>query len=224
MQHYGWEPLYRTGSVLTAKQEPLIPRFSVCLYEAPPEKYLGYLLTEVYAWAGCHEILLPEQAFKQSEEFLRQFPDAQNKIVCIDANSSDQLQLRNRFAEHVRGTHVLLLEPGEYYTAGDLELLYEDARTHPEVDLFLFDTSPDVTRRTYRLFDEQGMHLEGPHEMEPPQRIYKWHEGTHYDSQHEDIPLRADGQLLRHQNYLLTARFTRAICTRTRTDHESMVG
>lgn len=205
------------------------PKVSVCIIALNEAEYITHTLRQIYDWDCCHEIIIVEGSVSLypkenlSKEglsgdgttaLIQAFPDPKNKITYVNGVFSDKIAQRNEYAKRVTGTHVLVLDADEFYTHESLDLLKEDIQNNPDAELFTFNFSSDLTKRTYyHLWYSFKDHVIGGYWNIPHNRIYKWTPGTKYTGEDHNHPTKPDGTKLQAQ--FIRAVETRAICIHT---------
>jgi len=188
LKYYGWRSI---KSSIGTKAETA-PQFSVCMM-VPDE----WSLKQIYNWSCCYEIII-------AGALENDFPDPENK--------SRYVSQRNEYAKLVKGTHVLVLEADEYYTADSLEKLAQDVIDNPDAEVFKFDFSHTIQKRTYyHLWKGVDKHIVGGYWDTPYNRIYKWTPGTYYKD-NDDNPVHPDGRILHAHSLRVRCAPTRAVC------------
>lgn len=217
------------------KAEPVVPpsteppKFSVCLIALNEAEYIEYNLKQIYDWDCCHEIIIVEGSVALypkenlspdglsgdgTTKLLKDFPDPQNKIKYVSGTFKDKIEQRNEYAKRVTGTHVLVLDADEFYTTESLELLKQDVMQHPNAELFAFDFSQNMSKRTYfHLWYSFKQHAVGGYWDVPHNRIYKWTPGTTYTGNDHNHPTKPDGKKMIAYNVKTVE--TRAKCVHT---------
>lgn len=188
---------------------PQRPRFSVCIIALNEAEYLRSTLDQVYHWDACHEIIIVEGSDRLypkehlspdglsgdgTTEIIRNYPDPKKKIKYISGVYTDKIEQRNEYAKRITGNYALILDADEFYTRDDLDRIVQDAEANPEVELFTFDFSHDLSQRTYyHLWYNFQQHVLGGYWDIPHNRIYKWTPGTLYKDGDHNHPVKPNG-------------------------------
>lgn len=188
------------------------PKFSICIIALNEAEYIQYTLQQIYDWDCCHEIIIIEGSVDLypktnlskdglsgdgTTELIKNFPDPENKIRYVSGVFKDKVEQRNEYAKRVTGTHVLVLDADEFYSQTSLEKLKQDVLNNPNAELFMFDFSQDLAKRTYyHLWYNFQQHVVGGYWDIPHNRIYKWTEGTRYIGNDHNHPTKPDGTKL----------------------------
>lgn len=235
LEYYGWKSLnyLKLGQPIKKINSPcdIHPKVSVCMIVLNESEYITNALQQIYNWSCCHEIIIVEGSVElypvtylsaeglsgdDTTDLVKKFHDPDKKIKYISGTFKDKVQQRNEYAKRVTGTHVLVLDADEFYTRDSLEKLKEDIIANPEVDLFTFDFSHNIERRTYyHLWHDLKTHVIGGYWDVPHNRIYKWMPGTAYRGDDHNHPFRPDGYKLYPQSIFIRCASTRAICVHT---------
>ncbi len=121
------------------------PRFSFVMIVLNGLPFIEYSLKCIYNFA--HEIIIVEGAVKDCRfaadanggstdgtvEFIKRFPDPQNKIRLIRGTWPEKCEMQNKALEYVTGDYVWLTDSDEVYRFGDLEKVRRIIQENPQV-------------------------------------------------------------------------------------------
>ncbi|UCC96701.1 MAG: glycosyltransferase [Phycisphaerales bacterium] len=127
------------------------PRFSFVMIVLNGMPFIEYSLKSVYAFA--HEIVVVEGAVEQcmfaanpdgsstdgTVEFLKSFPDPQNKIKLIQGRWPEKCDMQNEALRYVTGDYVWLIDSDEIYKKQDLERVKTLVQSDPFITQINFN-------------------------------------------------------------------------------------
>jgi len=204
------------------------PKFTICVIALNEAEYVEYNLEQLYAWDCCHQIIIIEGSVENypkdhlsegglsgdgTTDILKSWAD-RDKVTYISGTFPDKIAQRNEYARRVTGTHVLVVDADEFYSDQALRDLKEDVMMNPDCELFMFNFSADMSKRTYfHLWHTFQQHAIGGYWDIPHNRVYKWTPGSRYEGTDHNHPTKPDGKkLIRSQ---VEALFTRCVCVHT---------
>lgn len=209
LRYHGWKPLYETGLKSLQTVDTVNPIFDICIKAGQSREYLEDMLRRLKQWKGCGKIVFTGTFPEETVQWIREYITEKNDIVYLPGPFESEKNALDGFAAEVNGSHILLLQNEETYMEKDLDNLYNDARLHPEIDLFVFDTYENNKECIYQ-------ESEDPHQKREisldvlRQRIYKWKPGSCFGDAPGNIPVYPNGENVCFNNYTLKTMFTRA--------------
>jgi len=156
-------------------------------------------LKQHYVWEGSdvHQIIIVEGSVElypkrnitpqglstdKTAEIINNFPDPENKIEFIQGMWKDKSHQRNQYAKRVSDNtdYLIVIDCDEFYTKNNQrkisEFLKSDKKKHHSI---LF---PQV--HLWKSFKNQVV---GGYWAVPHLRLYRWHLGCHYGSNHNEL-------------------------------------
>jgi predicted O-methyltransferase YrrM len=127
------------------------PKFSFVTIVLNGMPFIEYSLKSIYEFA--HEIIIVEGAIEQcmfaanpdgsstdgTVEFLRSFPDRQNKIKLIRGQWPEKCEMQNEALRHVTGDYVWLVDSDEIYKKQDLQRVKALVQSDPSITQLNFN-------------------------------------------------------------------------------------
>ncbi|MFX0200139.1 MAG: methyltransferase domain-containing protein, partial [Candidatus Hodarchaeota archaeon] len=121
------------------------PKFSFVMIVLNGMPFIEYSLKSVYDFA--HEIIIVEGAVEKcmfaanpdgsstdgTVEFIKSFPDTQNKIRLIQGKWPEKCEMQNEALKYVTGDYVWLIDSDEVYKREDLEKIKEVLKADPSI-------------------------------------------------------------------------------------------
>ncbi|MBN2592367.1 MAG: glycosyltransferase family 2 protein, partial [Sedimentisphaerales bacterium] len=172
--------------------------------------FMEYVLKSIYRYA--HEIIIVEGAVENcmfaanpdgsskdgTVEFVRSFPDPDNKIRFIQGKWPEKLEMTNEAIRHVTGDYVWIIDSDEIYRDEDIEKIIEILKEDPSITQigmipYNFWKGFDYYVESDR-FTEHGLQFQGP---------MKFLKGARFIN-HRPVQLKYPG-------YLLTADYLNRI-------------
>ena len=205
-----------------------VPKFTVCVIALNEGEYIEHNLQQLHTWECCHQLIIVEGSVDNypkehlSEDGLSgdsttsilQGWANKDRVTYVHGTFPDKIAQRNEYAKLVTGTHVIVVDADEFYSAQALRDLKEDVMMNPDCELFMFNFSEDMGERTYfHLWHSFQQHAIGGYWNIPHNRIYKWTPGSRYQGDDHNHPVKPDGcRLIRSD---VPSMFTRCICVHT---------
>jgi len=127
------------------------PKFSFVMIVLNGMPFIEYSLKSVYEFA--HEIIIVEGAVEKcmfaanpdgsstdgTLEFIKSFPDRQNKIKLIQGKWPEKCEMQNEALKYVTGDYVWLIDSDEVYKKEDMEKVKALIRADPSITQFNFN-------------------------------------------------------------------------------------
>ncbi|MHC5060099.1 MAG: glycosyltransferase [Planctomycetota bacterium] len=191
-------------------------KFSFIMIVLNGMPFIEYSLRAIYDFA--HEIIIAEGAVADcmfaakpdgssrdgTVEFIKSFPDPQNKIKLIQAKWPEKCEMQNEALKHVTGDYVWLIDSDEVYKRSDLEKINQLLRKDPSITQVNF--IPDNFWKGLDYIFVSPMFFEHPHHY---RRLFKYVPGAQFITHRPPTMVWPDSSVTTEQMHLLDGSQTR---------------